>query len=334
LHILYIDDRVPHRTLGAGFPRSNDVLSQLVALGHHVTCSTFTFPLLGGEYSDIPREVELFDGLRDRAALISDYFPSSDVVWVSRPHNLHVLLTECLPREASRPYKLVYDAEAIFSDRFRQESELEKPKTEPALHFDEFALARSADTVVVVCEKDKAAMLQSGVRSAQVIGFRLSPSPTPTSFAQRRTFLFIGGVHGSDNPNADSIRYFCRAVWPAVQQATGATFIVAGYGTDEILGDLANSTVRVLGAQQDLRPLYEQARVFVVPTRYAAGLPFKAYEAAAFGVPAPTHSQNNVAGYIMTQRFGKLSAPTLCNAWLMNSALTRSGRAFARCWMR
>jgi glycosyltransferase involved in cell wall biosynthesis len=41
----------------------------------------------------------------------------------------------------------------------------------------------------------------------------------------------------------------------------------------------------VLGPQEDLGPLYEGARVFVVPTRYAAGLPFKAYEAAAFGVP-------------------------------------------------
>ena len=35
----------------------------------------------------------------------------------------------------------------------------------------------------------------------------------------------------------------------------------------------------------DLRPLYNRARVFVVPTRYAAGLPLKAYEAAGFGVP-------------------------------------------------
>ena len=142
---------MPHRSLGAGFPRSNDVVSQLVALGHHVTCSTFTFPLLRDEYLDIPRRVELFDGLREREALVSDYFPCSDVVWVSRPHNLHVLLTEYLPKGTSRHYKLVYDAEAIFSDRIRQESELEKPKTEPVLPFDEFALARSADTVVVVC---------------------------------------------------------------------------------------------------------------------------------------------------------------------------------------
>ena len=43
--------------------------------------------------------------------------------------------------------------------------------------------------------------------------------------------------------------------------------------------------MHVLGAQASLHPLYEGARVFVVPTRYAAGLPFKAYEAAAFGVP-------------------------------------------------
>jgi GT2 family glycosyltransferase len=285
LRILYIDDRVPHKTLGAGFPRSNDILSQLVALGHHVTCSTFTFPLLRDEYSDIPREVELFDGLRNRAALIKDYCRCSDVVWVSRPHNLHVLLTRCLPEETSRSFRLVYDAEAIFSDRARLKSELDGPETETPPPYDELALARSADTVVVVSENDRIAMLQSGVRSVHVIGFQLSPAPTSTPFAERRTFLFVGGVHGSDNPNADSIRYFCRAVWPTVQKATGARFIVAGYGTDEILGDLNSSTVQVLGVQENLGPLYEGARVFVVPTRYAAGLPFKAYEAAAFGVP-------------------------------------------------
>ena len=285
LRILYIDDRVPHRTLGAGFPRSNDILSQLVALGHHVTFSTFTFPLLPDEYSDIPREIELFDGLRNRAALIRDYCSSSDVVWISRPHNLHVMLTECLPSTAPRRFRLIYDAEAIFSDRILQKSKLEISDTETPLDFDEFELARSADTVVVVSESDRTAMLQSGVPSVHVIGFRLSSSPTSTTFAERRTLLFVGGVHGSDNPNADSIRYFCRAVWPTVQNATGATFIVAGYGTDDILGDLNSPTVHVLGPQENLQPLYEAARIFVVPTRYAAGLPFKAYEAAAFGVP-------------------------------------------------
>jgi GT2 family glycosyltransferase len=285
LRILYVDDRIPHRNLGSGYPRSNDILRQIVALGHHVTCSTFMFPLLRDEHSDIPREIELFDGLRNRAALTKDYCRCSDVVWVSRPHNLHLFMTQCLADASPRNFRLIYDAEAIFSERAQQKRALGGPGADADEPYDEFALARSADTVVVVSESDRIAMLRSGVRSVHVIGHRLSPSPTSTTFADRDTFLFVGGVHGPDNPNADSIRYFCRAVWPTVQKATGASFVVAGYGTDEVLGDLNGPTVRALGAQENLRPLYERARAFVVPTRYAAGLPFKAHEAAAFGVP-------------------------------------------------
>ena len=175
LRILYIDDRIPHRNLGSGYPRSNDILRQLVALGHHVTCSTLMFPLLRDEYSDIPREIELFDGLRNRAALIKDYCRCSDVVWVSRPHNLHVLLTQCLAGASPRNFRLIYDAEAIFSERAQQKRALGGPSADAVEPYDEFALARSADTVVVVSESDRTAMLRSGVRSVHVIGHRLSP---------------------------------------------------------------------------------------------------------------------------------------------------------------
>jgi glycosyltransferase involved in cell wall biosynthesis len=35
----------------------------------------------------------------------------------------------------------------------------------------------------------------------------------------------------------------------------------------------------------DLTPLYNTHRVFVAPTRYAAGLPYKVHEAASHGLP-------------------------------------------------
>ena len=35
----------------------------------------------------------------------------------------------------------------------------------------------------------------------------------------------------------------------------------------------------------ETEPLYDAYRVFVAPTRYAAGTPYKVYEAASFGVP-------------------------------------------------
>ncbi|GGA04353.1 hypothetical protein CYANOKiyG1_16690 [Okeania sp. KiyG1] len=45
-----------------------------------------------------------------------------------------------------------------------------------------------------------------------------------------------------------------------------------------------------MGKVDDLRPFYNQARLFVAPTRYAAGIPHKVHEAAAYGLPIVTTS--------------------------------------------
>jgi GT2 family glycosyltransferase len=291
LRILYIDDRIPKRTLGSGFPRSNDIVTELSRMGHHVVCSTSTFPLIGDSYEDLPREVELFDGLRFRRKLIDQYMPSADIVWVSRPHNLKLLLNEYPSVFTSRKFALVYDAEAIFSQRVQGRAALFGEPTvptrslEPSGLEEEISLAKLADAVAVVGEGDRTVMQDAGVRSAHVVSFSISVTPTASPFLKRDAFLFVGSVHGSDNPNADSIRHFCNAAWAKVHRATGAHLLVAGYGTELLRDEIADDTVQILGMQEDLRPLYDRARVFVVPTRYAAGLPFKTYEAAGFGVP-------------------------------------------------
>src|ERR1035438_1662229 len=62
LRVVYIDDRIPKRTLGSGYPRSNDIITELAQMGLHVVCSTSMFPLRSDSYEDLPREVEVFDG--------------------------------------------------------------------------------------------------------------------------------------------------------------------------------------------------------------------------------------------------------------------------------
>ena len=285
LRILYVDDRIPHKILGAGFPRSNHIVSELAALGHRVTCSTFTFPLPTDEHFDIPREVELFDGFRNRSKLVDDYISYSDVVWVSRPHNFHVLVSEGMLRSLPQRSRLVYDAEAIFSERALQKFRITGARRDAVLEYDEIELSKRADAVVVVSEKDQATMLDAGLKNVWVVGHGLPPTPTPAGFLDRNTFLFVGAVYGMDTPNADSLRFFCESIWPRVEKETTATLVIVGYGTDRYLGHLGNAAIRVLGPQEDLLPFYDAARVFIIPTRYAAGLPFKAHEAAAFGVP-------------------------------------------------
>src|SRR6202008_1121145 len=57
-----------------------------------------------------------------------------------------------------------------------------------------------------------------------------------------------------------------------------AELVVAG-ALAESHAELDAPGVRLLGAVSDLRPLYDAARVFVAPTRYAAGVPIKVLEA-------------------------------------------------------
>jgi glycosyltransferase involved in cell wall biosynthesis len=150
---------------------------------------------------------------------------------------------------------------------------------------EEIALASLADAVIVVSEADRDVMREAGVGSVHVVGHAQSATPTPAPFEGRDCFLFIGAMHGTDNPNADSIRYFYQRHWPKVHLETGATFLLAGFGTEQLRTEIADPSFQVLGPRDDLRELYNRARVVVVPTRYAAGAPFKAHEAAAHGVP-------------------------------------------------
>jgi GT2 family glycosyltransferase len=290
LRIVYIDDRIPHRRLGSGFCRANYIVDQLARMGHCVTCVSLTFPLATNEseYVDVRSDIELFDGFSHRERLLHEYLPNSDIVWISRPHNMQTILASVEKMALGRPFRIVYDAEAIFAERERLKAKIHHETGELSGVIDlpkEIELAKAAEAVVVVSPKDQATMLAAGVADVSVIGHQITPTPTPATFEQRRTVLFVGAMHGSENPNADSMRYFCTSIWPQVRDATSTTLVIVGYGTDTAVGDLSTESVRVLGAKEDLTPFYNDARVFIVPTRYAGGIPYKAHEAAAHGVP-------------------------------------------------
>lgn len=65
----------------------------------------------------------------------------------------------------------------------------------------------------------------------------------------------------------------------------GLRLTIAGPRPPRRVRALAAGDIDVLGAVADLAPLYDAARVFVAPTRRAAGLPHKVHAAAAAGLP-------------------------------------------------
>jgi glycosyltransferase involved in cell wall biosynthesis len=117
----------------------------------------------------------------------------------------------------------------------------------------------------------------------------IEPHPTARLFAERSGMLFVGAIHREDSPNFDSLVWFVDAVLPLIEAELRweTRLTVAGYNAPSV--DLSrferHPRITLRGPIADLDPLYNAHRVFVAPTRYAAGAPYKVFEAASRGLP-------------------------------------------------
>jgi glycosyltransferase involved in cell wall biosynthesis len=113
--------------------------------------------------------------------------------------------------------------------------------------------------------------------------------PLSRSFDKRSGFLFIGAIHTAHSPNLDALSWFIGDVLPLIEAELGpeTRLTVAGYIAPHLFPERFrdHSRVTLRGPVASTENLYESHRVFVAPTRFAAGLPYKVYEAASFGIP-------------------------------------------------
>ena len=288
--ILYVDDRVPRPHYGSGFPRACRIIHELSQQGLvTLYCTNHAYEDWQDIYADIPKEIEVMrgqdaSGLRTFLQERTDYF---DVIWVSRPHNMaHILRMQKAGLISAKTF-VIYDAEALIS--FREQERVILQNDKPIITLDEeMRLATAADLVLAVSSSEAEQFQSAGATQCSVLGHCLQASPTPATFIERSGFLFVGALSSLDSPNADSLLWFSKGVWPLVRQALGnsAQLNVVGYTPDPTLFDgcLAEG-IRLVGTVPDLAPWYNLARVAVIPTRFAAGIPLKAHDAAAHGVP-------------------------------------------------
>jgi glycosyltransferase involved in cell wall biosynthesis len=186
---------------------------------------------------------------------------------------------------------VIYDAEALFAEREALRSQVlgtPLPSETAELQFKrEIALAEKARTVVTVNKRAAEAFKSAGHADVRILNYAVEQQLTHTSFDERDGFLFVGPTFDDDTPNSDSIVWFTDHVLPAIQQAMGrpVPLVLAGMQTSGQIAARLNGSVQSLGALSDLTAVYSAARVFVAPTRFAAGIPIKVYDAAARGVP-------------------------------------------------
>lgn len=200
---------------------------------------------------------------------------------------------EYLPSTAG---KLVYFHD-VRSDYFRREDPIPGRKRRSsrelrAVARQEQTVARRADVIGFVSRLDEERACQLLHPSAQT---GVAPIPVdmayfharPVDWKPRpRAVLFTG--HLSHPPNVDAVLYFLREVWPSIlQQVPDAIFVVAGMLPSDEVKRAAQSTPRVeLHADvPDIRPLFWDAAVYVVPMRFGGGVRQKLFEAWSIEVP-------------------------------------------------
>jgi glycosyltransferase involved in cell wall biosynthesis len=86
-------------------------------------------------------------------------------------------------------------------------------------------------------------------------------------------------------PNRDAVLWFTREIWAAVQSGIDERVSFRVVGSQPPAEIKAVSGIEALGQVPDLTPLYDSSRIFVAPSRLAAGIPIKVQTAAANGLP-------------------------------------------------
>lgn len=294
--VLYVDDRIPHRELGAGFTRSNEIVNNIQKLGYQVTIFPMHFSFTESwddAYSDLSPLIEIIkDGnyhtFKEFIKSRPEYY---DIIWVSRPHNMDIAYSYVL--KFAKNYKLIYDAEAIFSERMKLDLKLQgipiSNRTLLQQTKKEVNLAMNADVVVTVSIQDAKKFYSFSINHIRVLGHSIEKRVTNVPYSKRKDLLFVGNLDIERSPNVDSIKWFVNNIFPLVkQQLPDIKLNIIGSNDAKSLAKLKVEDVTFLGRVDSIQEYYDQSRVFIAPTRFAAGIPYKIHEAAANGIPCIT----------------------------------------------
>ncbi len=295
--ILVLDDRVPKPELGAGYPRANLLLHELVEAGADVTL----FPMnrhaedWPGVRRVLDKRIELLIHA-DRTELQPYLLARQghfDAILVCRPPNMRSFLDAVGPERAMLAgAKIIYDAEALFAGRELLRRAMDgNPVSDLERHeivADEVVLTRLADTVISVSPPEQATLEDYGARDVRLLGYAVADMPVGTSWSERKDVAFLGAIPYDNTPNADAVRWFAQDILPPLREELGdpalRLTLVGQVDAKSVLA-LDEGQVHRTGVAPDVAAALAGTRVFVVPTRFAAGIPLKALQAAALGLP-------------------------------------------------
>ena len=239
-----------------------------------------------------------------------------DTIWIARTHNLDRVkpILEQGGVDVLGGVRVVLDTEAIAAPREGLRLALEgfgQPFDEPAAIEKELANAWFCQRIVAVNEQDARRLRGLGLIDVHVLGHVRELALTARAWKDRAGLLFVGAFAAPGSPNYDGLCWFVDEVLPLVERELGyeaRLTIVGSMGEGVDLDRFRDhSRITLRGEVVDTIPLYDAHRVFVAPTRFAGGVPYKVHEAASYGLPV-------VATELLREQLGWQSQRDLISA--------------------
>ncbi|MDD9890065.1 MAG: glycosyltransferase family 4 protein, partial [Gammaproteobacteria bacterium] len=276
-------------------PRAAHLIHSLSELNLNISFYPLQFPIDSWSeiYRTLPKTVEVIanKGRLGMQSFLSSRRHCFQYIMVSRVHNM-AFLQEILEADSSliAGAKLIYDAEALTAAReimqkqFFKQFVSENEKDE--LISKEMQHASLADTVIAVSEKEAAIYRQHNIKNVCVLGHTMKIIAGENEFTEREGLLFVGALRDEGSPNVDSLLWFTVNVLPLIEKSIpDIKLYIAGDSSASSLASIDKVNVSFLGRVENLDDIYNSCRVFIAPTRFAAGIPHKVHEATARGIP-------------------------------------------------
>jgi GT2 family glycosyltransferase len=298
--VLFIEDILPRHEIGSGFCRSEDIVWEFLKAGWWVNIwvnqKLPSMEPIDAPFCEVTYACEQTGGL---TKFLQKASKSIDIIWICRTHNICGYAEAISQWRADNPRgRVICDSEAIASVRNWLIMELAKgispdlasvqDKIQLSHLQKELAGHHVVDAFVAVSEIDQQLIAKVASGPISILGHKILIRPTETPFGAREGLLFCGAVHDEDSPNYDSLMWFANKIAPLLRvRLPNVKLRIVGFWRPliEIPPELNTGNIEFIGAVPDLAAYFASARLFVAPTRVAAGIPHKVHEAMGFGLP-------------------------------------------------
>ncbi len=217
------------------------------------------------------REKERFDAVHVDHLHMAHYRPCfADIPAVLDEHNVEfMILSRCVPVEKNILKKLAFQDQA---------GKMKKYESEHVKQFARFLAVSDDDKKILhdLCGgKVRGETVPNGVDTDF---FKSTVGGRPS--AEEDALVFTGSMDWL--PNEDAVVYFSKEVLPFIwKKKPDVKFYVVGKGAKETVIALGRNDSRIIvtGRVDDVRPVMERSKVFVVPIRVGGGTRLKILEA-------------------------------------------------------